>query len=96
MSADRVCPRCESPVRGAWCCGIHLDAPFRMSARLIAAVRRYAHGRKGLDTDTYRLHLQAVGASSTTLLTRAQYGALMHRLRALPNRERPKGRAATC
>lgn len=53
-----------------------------------AYLRRYAHGRKGLDLDTYTLKLQAVGATSTTALTRTQYDQLLAALHQLPDRQR--------
>lgn len=59
-----------------------------ISKPLVKAIRRYAHGIKGLDEETYRLHLRAVGASSTLELTREQHAALMERLRALPSSAR--------
>jgi hypothetical protein len=65
---------------------------FVMSKALIRAVRRYAHGAKGLDQETYRLHLSAVGARHTNELTRHQHQALMERLRSLPDRPRPASR----
>lgn len=92
----RKCPRCEQRTTARECCGIHLDAPFRMTPQRIQALRRHAHGRKGLDDATYRLHLSAVGAASTTTLTREQYHALLVRLNGLPDRQRPQGRAAAC
>lgn len=90
----RTCPRCERRTSARECCGIHLDAPFGMTTQRIRALRRHAHGRKGLDDATYRLHLAAVGASSTTELTREQYRALRDRLNALPDKPRQRGRAS--
>lgn len=90
----RTCPRCDRRTTAPECCGIHLDAPFGMTTQRIRALRRHAHGRKGLDDATYRLHLAAVGATSTTTLTREQYHALMARLNALPDRQRRRGRAS--
>lgn len=63
-----------------------------MTTNRIKALRRYVHGRKGLDEPTYRLHLHAVGATSTSLLTATQYDALLARLRSLPDRQRPADR----
>lgn len=59
---------------------------FIMTTNLTKALRRFAHGDKGLDEPTYRLHLQAVGATSTLDLTREQHQQLLARLRALPNK----------
>lgn len=88
MTGERLCPHCLATTNAATCCGVTLAAPFRMTAARITALRRYVHGRKGLDEDTYRLHLQAVGARSTTLLTRHQHEALLQRLGRLPDRDR--------
>lgn len=68
--------------------------PFRMTANLVRALRRYAHGRKGLDEETYRLHLNAVGARSTLQLTRVQHTNLLQRLASLPDRPARQGRAS--
>ncbi len=87
-SPSRQCPACGSLTTAATCCGVALDAPFCMSRQKITALRRFVHGRKGLDVPTYRLHLAAVGANSTTELTRAQHDALLKRLGALPDRQR--------
>lgn len=54
---------------------IPADDDVIISKPLIKAPRRFAHGTKGLDEPTYRLHLQAVGATSTTELTREQHQA---------------------
>jgi len=94
MKPTRQCPACGSLTRTPSCCGVFLDAPFRMTTARIRALRRFVHGRKGLDEATYRLHLEAVGATSTTELTRDQHDALLARLGKLPDRKRePKGRA---
>lgn len=58
---------------------------FRMTTTRIKRLRAYAHGRKGLDSDTYALHREAVGARSTTELTYPQFAALMKRLGRLPD-----------
>ncbi|MDR7193394.1 hypothetical protein [Luteimonas terrae] len=67
---------------------MNLAAPFAMTKVRVLALRRYVHGRKGLDEPTYRMHLSAVGADSTLHLTSTQYDALLARLRPLPDRER--------
>lgn len=84
----RLCPICHGATDAAYCCGVRLGRPFRMSRDRISALRRYVHGRKGLDQETYRMHLSAVGATSTSLLTRTQHDALLERLRALPDMPR--------
>lgn len=92
----RLCPICRDATDALYCCGMRLGRPFSMSRDRISALRRYVHGRKGLDQDTYRMHLHAVGATSTSLLTRAQHDALLERLRALPDmppRRRTAGQA---
>lgn len=90
----RTCPACGTETRERTCCGVNLAAPFAMTKVRIQALRRYAHGRKGLDEATYRLHLHAVGADSTMHLTSSQYDALLARLRPLPDRKRTPGAAA--
>ncbi|RRN78510.1 hypothetical protein EIM50_13555 [Pseudoxanthomonas sp. SGD-10] len=82
------CPACGSHTAARICCGIDLEAPFVMTTARIRKLRRYAHGQKGLDEETYRLHLAAVGATSTRDLTREQHTALLRRLGALPDRPR--------
>ncbi|WP_337052536.1 hypothetical protein [Pseudoxanthomonas sp. USHLN014] len=90
------CPACGSLTTAGTCCGVPLNRPFVMDKSRVIALRRYVHGQKGLDEPTYRLHVVAVGATSTTTLTRSQYDALLARLRRLPDRPRQgtKGRAA--
>lgn len=71
---------------------------IRISTNMVKAIRAYAHGRKGLDEETYRMHLQAVGVDSTLQLTRAKRQQLIERLRKLPDSpawvDRRQGRAA--
>lgn len=97
MKLTRHCPACGVRTNAARCCGVDLGAPFRMTRTLVKGVRGLAHGRKGLDDDTYRLHVRAVGARSTLELTRTQYNALVQRLSKLPDvpraRARVQGRA---
>lgn len=66
---------------------------FCISKPLVKALRRLAHGQKGLDEDTYRMHVRAVGCESTLELTRQQHQDLIQRLLALPNKPKPQGRA---
>lgn len=84
-----VCPACGTETESHWCCGIHLAAPFIMTKGRTVALRRYVHGRKGLDVATYKLHLAAVGVTSTLDLTRDSHNALLRRLGKLPDRPRP-------
>lgn len=85
---QRLCPECGGTTDAAICCGVRLAAPFRMTAQRVQVLRRYAHGRKGLDEATYRLHLRAVGVTSTLALNREQHATLMQRLGRLPDRNR--------
>lgn len=88
------CPACGSETTARICCGVDLEAPFVMTTARIRSLRRYAHGMKGLDEETYRMHLAAVGAKSTTELTREQHTALLRRLGGLPDRPRKRARGA--
>ncbi len=60
---------------------------FHISKALVRALRRLAHGQKGLDEEAYRAHVRAVGCESTLDLTREQHQALLQRLFALPDRQ---------
>jgi hypothetical protein len=66
---------------------------FRISPAMVKALRRLAHGQKGLDEDTYRAHVRAVGCESTLDLTRRQHAALLQRLVALPDSPKARGNA---
>lgn len=88
------CPACGSETSARICCGVDLEAPFVMTTARIRSLRRYAHGMKGLDEETYRMHLAAVGAKRTTELTREQHTALLRRLGGLPDRPRKRARGA--
>lgn len=71
---------------------MHSNASKRRTPKpMVIALRRLAHGRKGLDQETYRLHLRAVGAYSTSELSKSQQQQLLDRLLALPD----KGRGGT-
>lgn len=87
----RQCPACGTLTAAASCCGVPMRRRFVMDTARVRSLRAHVHGRKGLDDATYRLHLQAVGATSTLTLTEAQYHALLKRLNALPDRQRPQG-----
>lgn len=84
------CPACGSATERSECCGIYLAGPFHMTTPRVRALRAYAHGRKGLDAETYRMHVRAVGVESTLDLDRDQYNALLRRLRPLPDRPRAR------
>jgi hypothetical protein len=95
MKAMYECPVCGTTSAAGNCCGVWLSAPFTMTTERIKALRRYAHGQKGLDADAYHLHVKAVGATSTTTLTRDQHTELLRRLGRLPDRKRQaKGASA--
>lgn len=86
MTNNRQCDICGSVTTAASCCGVRVGGPFSMTKARIVALRAYAHGRKGLDIPTYKLHLHAVGVNSTLDLKRETYDALLRRLRPLPDR----------
>lgn len=83
----RQCPRCGTRSRRLSCCGVILSERrrWRMSAAMVRHVQIFAKARKGLDEETYRMNLAAVGATSTTKLTRAQHHELMLRLGRYPD-----------
>lgn len=89
----RTCPMCSHTTRGTWCCGIDLTAVgvWTMTKARIRHLRAYAHGTKGLDDDTYRLHLHRTGAQHTDELTREQYHALLRGLGRLPDAPKRAG-----
>ena len=60
---------------------------FHISKALVRALRRLAHGQKGLDEDAYRAHVRAVGCESTLDLPREQHQELLQRLFALTDRQ---------
>lgn len=83
----RQCPHCGIRSRRFVCCNIVLSERrrWRMTANIIKHVQVFARARKGLDEETYRLNLAAVGATSTKLLTRSQHSELMLRLGRYPD-----------
>ena len=84
----RRCPMCGHDTRGTWCCGLDLtaaEAPWAMTKARIRHLRAFAHGTKGLDEETYRLHLHQTGARHTDELTREQHRALLQSLGRLPD-----------
>ena len=83
----RQCPHCGIRSRRLVCCNIILSARRRwhMSAAMIQHVQVFARVRKGLDEESYRMNLAAVGANSTTKLTRTQHTNLMLRLGRYPD-----------
>lgn len=95
MSAKpKQCPRCGIRSRRINCCGIILGVRrrWRMTPALVRQVHVIAHVRKGLDKETYQLHLTAVGVETSKRLTRDQHHALLQRFSALPDAPRWKPR----
>ena len=90
----RYCPQCGSRTLLRWHCNIDLSARRRwaMSPERIRAVHVLARSVKGLDEETYRLRLAAVGVTSCKELSRAQFAAFMAGLRALPDARRSPAR----
>jgi hypothetical protein len=90
MSAVPTCPLCGHPSPARYCCGIDLgvrvnSGHWRMTPERIHLVRAVAHGRKGLDDDTYRLYLGRVQARHTGELSREQFQELLRALNSLPD-----------
>lgn len=98
----RTCPRCERITADRWCCGLDLacGTPWRMTRERVRHVHALAYARKGLDAETYRLRLRAVGVTSSLELDRGQFERLVRGLLALPDapawleKQRAKGRVA--
>lgn len=84
---SHTCPVCQTAATSPWCCGIDLTAaaPWRMTPERIRAVHVLAMTTKGLDEETYRLRLGAVGVESCKQFTREQYHTFMGALRDLPD-----------
>lgn len=96
----RRCPRCDVLTHAPDCCGILLANArrWRMTPERIRAVQ-LLRVRKGLDEETYRLRLGAVGVSTCKALTRAAFRRFVAGLQSLPDsptwlaRGRGRGRA---
>ncbi len=87
-STPRTCPLCATPIRSDYCCGIDFRTPrsaWRMTADKVRLVHVLARSRKGLDEETYRLRLRAVGVTSSLALSRDQFHALLAGLATLPD-----------
>jgi hypothetical protein len=86
----RECPMCGRTVETTWCCGLDLSAggAWRMTYDRIRAVHILACAVKGLNEETYRMRLAAVGVTTCKDLTRAQFYEFMAGLRALPDVEK--------
>lgn len=83
------CPRCDRDTRDPWCCGLDQGAarPFEMTREHIRTIH-VVKARKGLDQETYKLRLQAVGVTSYKAMTREQYRAFLRGLGSLPDAPR--------
>lgn len=86
MSITRQCPRCGTKTQRVSCCGERLPDGWHMNPRAWSALRHLAFNRKGLDGDTFRLQLHAVGALKAKSLTLLQFNDLVARLNQLPDR----------
>lgn len=97
MSAKpKQCPRCGTKSRRLNCCGIDLGfrRRWRMTPAMVRQVHVIAKVRKGLDEETYRLQLTAVGVDTSKRLNRTQHHALLQRLSTLPDAPRWASRPA--
>lgn len=87
--STRVCPRCGSKTAAENCCGLMLAARrrqrWKMSAGLVRQVHTIARKQKGLDEETYRMRLGAVGVVSCKDFTKQQYRVFMGALARLPD-----------
>lgn len=97
----RRCPRCGCLTGAGYCCGIDLGVhrrPWKMTKENIRLVH-LIKTRKGLDEETYRLRLSAVGVRSCKELGRAAFREFLHGLSKLPDRpgwvDQSAGRGAT-
>lgn len=83
----RRCPRCERITAATDCCGIDLTVrrrPWSMTPVNIRLVH-VLKARKGLDEETYRLRLGAVGVDSCKQLSRTAFRTFLSGLAALPD-----------
>ena len=85
----RPCPRCRSLIRARKTCPVCsislVREPWQLTPARIRGLRALAHGRKGLDEETYHLRLSAIGVTSTKDLTRELYNRFRTGLLALPD-----------
>ena len=90
VKSTRTCPRCGSKTAAEHCCGLVLAARrrprWKMSAAMVRQVHAIVRRQKGLDDETYRLRLSAVGVESCKEFTRRQYQVFMDALARLPDR----------
>ena len=83
----RTCPVCDTATALTFCCGIDLTERrrhFRMTRVLITRVHALA-SQKGLDDDTYRLRLSAVGVTTCKALDLEAFRTFMRGLASLPD-----------
>ena len=83
----RICPLCGTTTTRTDCCGIDLTVSprrFRMSPYLVKLVHTIA-ARKGLDDETYRMRLQAVGVDTCKALDLDRFKRFMVGLNTLPD-----------
>lgn len=83
----RRCPRCERLTHRSDCCGVDLTARrkrFRMTTDMLRLVHVEV-ANKGLDEDTYRLRLGAVGVTSSKDFDRPTFKRFMSELAKLPD-----------
>ena len=83
----RRCPRCERLTAALDCCGVDLSARrkrFRMTTDMLRLVHVEV-ANKGLDEETYRLRLGAVGVSSSKDFDRGTFKRFMSELAKLPD-----------
>ena len=94
VKSTRTCPRCGSTSAMDYCCGLVLSARrvrrWKMTPSLIRQVHSVARKQKGLDEETYRLRLSAIGAESCKDFTRDQYRFFMRGLATLPDANPPR------
>ena len=88
MPNRRRCPLCARLTGAGNCCGIDLTVrrrPWVMDAHRIRLVHVLA-ARKGLDDETYRLRLGAVGVASCKQLSRRAFRVFLDGLVSLPDK----------
>jgi len=77
----RVCTYCQTPFER-----------FRMNHERVKLCHVLAH-KKGLDDETYRLRLNAVGVKSSKQMTKAQYLEFVKNINTLPDMPRKNEKA---
>lgn len=98
VKSTRTCPRCGSKTAAEHCCGLVLAARrrprWKMSSAMVRQVHAVARRQKGLDEETYRLRLSAVGVESCKDFTQLQFRTFMAALARLPDMVQPARRAS--